>query len=71
VSRPLISQNMARSPNATRTRVPMKPLQLHFHTRSEHLVGGAAGAGWGLGNLGIERRPRKPPGCKGRRRASR
>ncbi|GBF97659.1 carbonic anhydrase [Raphidocelis subcapitata] len=40
VSRPLISQNMARSPNATRTRVPMKPLQLHFHTRSEHFVGG-------------------------------
>ena len=41
-AKPLVAGSMARDPNATLTRVPMKPLQLHFHARSEHLVGGRA-----------------------------
>ena len=37
---PHIAQNLARTAGQALTRVPMKPLQLHFHARSEHLVGG-------------------------------
>ncbi|KAI8472425.1 MAG: alpha carbonic anhydrase [Monoraphidium minutum] len=39
-SNPIISQVMPRPPNATVTRVPVRPVLLHFHTRSEHLIGG-------------------------------
>lgn len=38
---PLVSQNLARTRGKNLTRVPMRPSQLRFHARSEHLVGGA------------------------------
>lgn len=37
---PHVAQNLPRTAGQALKRVPMKPLQLHFHARSEHLVGG-------------------------------
>lgn len=45
-AKPLIAGNLARKPNETLTRVSMKPKQLHFHARSEHLVGGEWALAW-------------------------
>jgi hypothetical protein len=47
-AKPLVAQNLARAPGQNLTRVAMQPLQLHFHARSEHLVGGALGRGSAL-----------------------